>query len=119
VFLGADWGGTMTDSGYPRQVRLWKRGTPWEQATLVYEGQQADVAVRSWTDLTPGFERQFVNRAITFYTSELFLRQPADGKLVKLEVPDDANASAWREWLVVELKSDWGGGRQHVRVGGA
>jgi prolyl oligopeptidase len=107
VFVGTDWGQTMTDSGYPRQSRTWKRGTSWEKAELVFEGQQADVAVSAYADLTPGFERQFVNRGVTFYTSELYLRQPADGKLVRVEVPDDASASVWREWLVVELKSDW------------
>jgi prolyl oligopeptidase len=107
LFVGTEWGGTTTDSGYPRQARIWKRGTPWEQAELVYDGQQTDVAVRSWTDHTPGFERQFVQRSITFYTSETFYRRPADGSLVKLDVPLDASAGVWREWLVVELKSSW------------
>ena len=35
----------MTDSGYPRTVYEWKRGTSLEQATKVFEGEQADVAV--------------------------------------------------------------------------
>ena len=34
-----DWGtGSMTKSGYPFVVKLWKRGQPLEQATEVYRG---------------------------------------------------------------------------------
>ena len=83
--------GSMTTSGYPRIVKEWKRGTPLAAAETVYEGQPDDVAVGALHDDTPGFERDFVYRGITFYTSELFLRR--DGKLLKIEKPDDANAS--------------------------
>ncbi|MCE2728106.1 MAG: prolyl oligopeptidase family serine peptidase, partial [Planctomycetaceae bacterium] len=66
----------------------------------------------AFRDLTPGFERDFVSRQITFWTSELFLRR--DGKLVKIDKPDDANASVHREWLLVELRSPWTvGGTTH------
>ena len=30
----------MTDSGYPRTVRAWGRGTPLETASLEFEGEQ-------------------------------------------------------------------------------
>ncbi len=33
----------MTTSGYPRQVKIWKRGTPIEQAKLIFEGETTDV----------------------------------------------------------------------------
>ena len=36
----------MTDSGYPRTVREWKRGTPLDEAPLVFEGEASDVSVR-------------------------------------------------------------------------
>ena len=35
----------MTDSGYPRTVYEWRRGTPLSEATKVYEGEKTDVAV--------------------------------------------------------------------------
>ena len=35
--------GTMTTSGYPRQVKLWKRGTSLKDAQLIYEGESSDV----------------------------------------------------------------------------
>ena len=106
IFVGTDFGpGSMTTSGYPRLVRLWRRGTPLAQAETVYEGRPDDVWAFGWRDLTRGFEREFVARGITFYSNELFLRR--DGVLHRVPKPDDANASVFREWLLLELRSDW------------
>src|SRR5262249_26966941 len=45
VFVGTDFGpGSMTDSGYPRTVKRWKRGTPLSEAATVFEAQKTDVA---------------------------------------------------------------------------
>lgn len=114
LFVATDFGpGSLTDSGYPRTVREWARGTPLDQAPLVYEGRPEDMSVGAWHDPTPGFERDFVSRQVTFWTSELFLRRA--GKLVKLAKPDDANASVHREWLFIELRSAWQvGGKTHA-----
>ena len=46
VFVGTDFGpGSMTDSGYPRIVKEWKRGTPLADAAVVFEGKVADMGV--------------------------------------------------------------------------
>ncbi|HTR97539.1 MAG TPA: prolyl oligopeptidase family serine peptidase [Candidatus Acidoferrales bacterium] len=101
---------TMTTSGYARVVKEWRRGQKLEDATLVYEGRTSDVGVGAFHDHTPGFERDFVLRDVTFYSNELFLRR--DGRLVKIEKPDDANARAWRDWLLIQLRTPWtAGGR--------
>ena len=106
---------TMTTSGYPRVVKEWRRGTPIESATLVFEGKHEDVSVGAYRDHTPGFERDFVYRAMTFYSSEMYQRR--DGRLVKIDVPDDAQASAWRDWLLVTLRSDWTTGGTTYKAG--
>lgn len=106
VFVGTDFGpGSMTTSGYPRIVKQWQRGTPLDSAVTVYEGAAGDVSVSGFRDLTKGFERDFVRRGPTFWTSELYLRR--DGRLIKVEKPDDANAWLHREWLVLELRKEW------------
>lgn len=107
VFVSTDFGeGSLTDSGYPRIVKIWTRGTPLEQAETVYEAQQTDVAVSAWRDHTPGFERDFVHRMIAFYNDELFERT-ASGELLRVEKPQDANASVHRDILLLELRSPW------------
>ncbi|MEU1473549.1 prolyl oligopeptidase family serine peptidase [Streptomyces sp. NPDC005761] len=111
VFIGTDFGpGTLTDSGYPRTVRTWRRGTPLEEARPVFEGETRDVAAGGWHDSTPGFERDFVVRSTDFHHSEMYLLT-RDASLVRIDVPDDATAYAHREHLIVTLKSDWLGHR--------
>ena len=109
LFVATDFGpGSLTSSGYPRLVKEWRRGTPLAAARTVYEATPGDLSASAHKDFTPGFEREFVRRQIGFYSSELFLR--ADGKLVKVPKPDDANAIAWRDQLLIELRSDWHAG---------
>jgi prolyl oligopeptidase len=114
LYVSTDFGpGSMTSSGYPRVAKLWTRGTPLSEAKAVYEGQPSDMMISAVFDDTPGFERHLVSRAIAFYKSEMFLRK-ADGTLVKIDVPDDANPMLEREWLLVELRSVWtAGGRSY------
>jgi prolyl oligopeptidase len=106
LWVGTDFGpGSLTESGYPRQAKLWKRGTPLESAELLFEGRPEDVWIAVYHDATPGFERDLALRGITFWTSELALLQ--DGRWETIAKPADANASLWREWLLLELRSDW------------
>ncbi|MFT3754566.1 MAG: prolyl oligopeptidase family serine peptidase [Pseudoxanthomonas sp.] len=117
VYVSSDFGaGSMTSSGYPRQAKLWKRGTPMESATLVYEGQPTDMTVYAMRDDTPGFERDFVSRALAFYKDELYLRGK-DGKLVKIDAPDSAQKSVQREWLLLELRDAWSVGGKDYPAG--
>ncbi len=107
VYAYTDFGaGSMTQSGYPRTVREWRRGTSLASATLVYEGRDDDMYIAAFHDHSPGFARDFVSRTIAFYNGELYLRT-ADGTLTKLDVPNDAEKSVHREWLLLKLRSAW------------
>ncbi|MFF4170583.1 prolyl oligopeptidase family protein [Streptomyces sp. NPDC001744] len=107
VFVGTDTGpGSLTDSGYPRTVRRWRRGTPLEESEQVFEGESGDVAVWGYRETTPGFEREFVGRSPDFFRSETYLLEPG-GTPVRIDVPDDASVHAHRRHLVVELRSEW------------
>lgn len=106
LYVATDFGsGTLTTSGYPRTVRQWRRGTPLSEAEPVFEGKPDDVSVSAYHDDTEGFERDFVRRAIDFYHSERYLR--ADDQLLRVDVPDDALVGVHRQWLLIELRSDW------------
>lgn len=81
--------GSATRSGYPRTVKMWKRGTPWASATLVAEGTTDDISVRAFA-VTDGKTRYVgVNRATGFYTSRVSIFDSA-GKLVELPIPESA-----------------------------
>ncbi|PPU93489.1 prolyl oligopeptidase family serine peptidase [Xanthomonas albilineans] len=109
VYVSTDFGpGSMTTSGYPRIVKQWKRGTPMQSATLVYEGKPQDMQILAMHDDTPGYERDFVSRVLAFYNSERYLRDPhAGGRLRKIDVPNSANKNVYRQWLTVQLRDPW------------
>jgi prolyl oligopeptidase len=104
LLVGTDFGpGSMTDSGYPRVIKRWKRGTPLSEATVVFEGQKTDVSAWATVDLTPGHERTWVGRSPDFYTTEAFLVR--DGRLQKIDKPADATLAFHKEWALLTLRS--------------
>ncbi|GAA2016426.1 prolyl oligopeptidase family serine peptidase [Catenulispora yoronensis] len=107
VHIGTDLGpGTLTDSGYPRQARLWERGTDLADAPIVFEGDQTDVVVRAWRDPTPGYVRHFAYRAPDFFTTQDYVRAE-DGTYLLIDVPDDADTDIHRQWLLIRPRSAW------------
>ena len=116
LFVARDFGpDTMTDSGYPRIVKLLGRGQALSEAEVVFEGRQVDVEVGAYANLVPGYEAEFVYRAIDFYNTDLFIRR--DGKLKAIDVPSDATARVHRDHLLVNLNSDWTVGGRTYRSG--
>ncbi|MBB5914274.1 prolyl oligopeptidase [Nocardia transvalensis] len=107
LYIGTDFGpGSLTESGYPRLAKRWRRGTPLEQAETVFEGEAADVMVSAGYDRTPGYERHYVARATDFFNESVYLLED-DGSLRHLDVPTDASESWYKDWLLVRLKKDW------------
>lgn len=107
LFVQTDFGaGSMTKSGYPRIVKTWKRGTPLTDAKTLYEGKEADISVTGYQIEQKGYAtKQFVRRSVTFFTGENYVVD--NGKLNKIDIPEDANFSYWRDWISVRLKSAW------------
>jgi prolyl oligopeptidase len=121
VYVYTDFGeGTMTPSGYPRQVKRWLRGTPLAEATVVYEGTDQDMYISASRSHTPGFERDLVHRALRFYANETYLATNVgtpEQTLTKIDVPDSANVGLHREWMMVRLRDDWTVGRTTYLAG--
>lgn len=116
IFVATDFGdGSLTSSGYPRIVKEWRRGTPLEEARTVYEADFSDVSAHAWYDHAEGYQRAFVGRAPTFFTSELYLLGKKGPQ--KVEKPDDAEVSVHRDWLFLLLRSDWTLGDQTYAAG--
>ena len=116
LYVATDFGpGSMTDSGYPRIVKRWKRGTPLADALTVFEGQKQDVAAGVSIDRTPGFERTLFVRSMDFYHQQTFLLQGE--KLTLLDVPSDSSLSFMRDTLLLHLRSDLKVGEQTFLAG--
>ena len=116
LYVSTDFGGeTTTPSGYPRITKLWKRGTPLEQATIVFEGDKDDMGVWGGVAVTRERQYEFVSRWKDFYHRETFVME--QGKLMKLEIPEDADMSLVKGQLILNLKSDWSVGGKTYKTG--
>jgi len=117
LYVGTDFGpGSLTDSGYPRIAKLWKRGTPLTSAETVLEGDVEDMATACATINTPERRYDVINRAMTFYTSHTYVIE--DGRPMKLDIPEDADFGGFfKNQLLVRLRSDWTPGSNTYRQG--
>ncbi len=108
VLFGTDFGaGSMTESGYPRIVKVWKRGEPQSAARTLAEGPASDVSVQAAVFEDPQGTIAVVQRAITFFTSEFQILK-GDGTLARLDVPPGADLKgAQGRNLIFTLREDW------------
>jgi prolyl oligopeptidase len=106
LLVGTDFGpGSLTDSGYPRLIKRWRRGQPLDEAESLFEAQAGDVAAWANVDLTPGFERIFLGRSPDFYSTEQFRLLPEG--LRKVDKPDDAVVVYWYAQVLMQLRSEF------------
>lgn len=116
VLVGTDFGpDSMTESGYPRMVKRWRRGQPLADAETLFTGPVTDVAVGAAVDRTPGYERTLLSRAVDFFNEQVY--ELRSGELVRIDAPTDASLSVHREWLLIELRTDWETGTASYRAG--
>ncbi len=107
LIVATDFGnGSMTSSGYPSKIKLWKRGTSLENSPFIFEGDEKDVGVWQgvWRD-----EQQIIPviiRRTTFYTGEYLVLQ--NNKLIKLDLPVDIQISELlNNQLSMTVITDW------------
>ncbi|WP_406817245.1 prolyl oligopeptidase family protein [Mycobacterium sp. M23085] len=116
VLVGTDFGAdSLTDSGYPRVIKRWRRGTPLTDAETVFEGATSDVNVVASTSRIPGYERTLIGRALDFWNEEVY--ELRGSELIRIDAPTDASLSLHREWLLIELRSDWSVGEATYTAG--
>ena len=126
--VGTDFGGdgsALTDSGYPRVVKSWKRGTPLDDAVTVFEGEKQDIAASQYCYKDRGLLHEFRVRSLTFYTSKHWYRSPKAGVLAhedatpfaEVPIPADATIGTFGACALVTLRSDWTAGGETYAQG--
>ena len=108
VLFGTDFGpGSMTTSGYPRIVKLWRRGEPLSGARSIYTAQQSDVGASGVVFHSPGGAIALVQRDITFFTTEYYQLTP-EGNPRQLPLPLGADLKGAQDVnLIFTLREDW------------
>jgi prolyl oligopeptidase len=109
LLVERDWGtGTMTNSGYPFVVKEWKRGTPLDSAKEVFRGAATDEVGSRGAVLhdAQGESLQVFQRAVTFFTSQTFVRTPSGIKQLMIPAKSSLDGLLMGR-LLVSLAEDW------------
>ncbi|HEX8240878.1 MAG TPA: prolyl oligopeptidase family serine peptidase [Allosphingosinicella sp.] len=117
LLVGTDYGaGSLTESGYPRILKLWKRGTPLASARTLFRGESGDVSVTPIAIRSATKRWVFVERGKTFWTNERHLLTPTGG-LIPVPLPADAELEdVIGDQLIAKLQSPLGAFRSGTLV---
>lgn len=118
LMIGSDFGpGSRTQAGYPREIRLWRRGTPLASATPLTTVPEQAVGAMA----VSRFSRQRADRllidALSFFTNDVrHLR--SDGKQIPWPLPHDAEYKALLNGhMIALLRHGWQHGDQEFLPG--
>ena len=110
LLISTDWGeGSLTDSGYPMILKLWKRGTGLSEAKELIRGQKTDIGI--WPMVLTLDDGKVIMGAVqstTFFSSTYWLF-PNDASVpIKCPIPAKSSiVDVYRDWALVLLKDDW------------
>jgi prolyl oligopeptidase len=107
VFVGTDFGpNSRTESGYPRIVKRWKRGTPLSSAETIYEGASSSVSSSARRIRTESGNIDLVEESVNFWTRKRFV---LDGSTLRpLPIPETSLIEGGvRGRLVIGLQAPW------------
>lgn len=109
LYVAREWGpGTITESGYPFVVKLWKRGTKLEDAVEVYRGTPKDVSAGSTVlrDENGAVQAVIFTRYPSFFESEYYLSTDSGPKRLPFPLKSTIQALVAGQ-LVLTLEDDW------------
>jgi len=116
LWVATDFGpGSLTQSGYARVAKLWKRGTPLAEARTVFSGRTDDIAVAAFTTHGLGRKRSWIYRGLGVREQEYFAL--IDGAARHLEIPRDATLEFFHDWMLVHTRRDWAPAGRRFRAG--
>ena len=108
LLVARDWGsGSMTKSGYPFIVKIWKRGQKLEDAREVYRGTESDVETAGHTlHDGSGHQATIVERALNFFESEPSLLTADGAKRIGVPRKSDITGLVAGQ-IIVMLNESW------------
>ena len=111
LLVTTDWEpGALTESGYPRIAKVWRRGTPLAAAETLFEAPATDMGVWAGSMRDRGRTRPILSHRPSFFRGSTLVVE--DGRAEALDLPLDADPMLVDGQLVVYLRSEWavGGG---------
>lgn len=107
IFVGTDFGpDSMTDSGYPRTIKLWRRGTPLEEAKELMTVPKKSVGIFAFRTGEGDQARDILIESSSFWSQQYY--QWVDGQALPFDLPTSAVVNGFFQGdVIVSLKEDW------------
>ena len=109
IMVATDFGeGSMNESGYPREVRIWNRGNSLSDSKTIFEGTYEKIFSFPFSSIRPDGSYFGVLEGPTFFTKILYLLK--GDELIKLDLPLRMDVSGiFQGSLILSLDQDWKG----------
>ena len=107
VLIATDFGeGTLNESGYARQVRLWNRGDNLLSSEILFEGGYQDIFSFPFSEIRPDGNYFGVLEGPTFFTKILHLY--SKDKLIKVDLPLKVDIyGTYQNLLLISIAEEW------------
>ncbi len=117
ILVATNYGtGTVTTSGYPSMVKLWKRGADPAAAELIYKTDTTNVAIDLSGNYTDGKQYVLIHEIISTYKITMYL-YTLDG-IRRIDVPSDLEYKGMHgDELLFYLQSDWKSENENYKSG--
>ena len=109
ILIATNFGeGSMNESGYPSQVRLWDRNQDIGDAREVFQGDYQKIFSFPFSSIRPDGSYFGILEGPTFFTKVLYLFN--NDELVKLELPLKMDVyGTYENLLIISLAENWQG----------
>ena len=117
LFVATDYGkGSKTESGYPRRMKRWIRGTDLDVAETVFEVDEKSVSITATRYDSGNQSVDLLTELPSFWTRSYY--QLDEGKKIKLNLPETAIILDMVDGqYVVSLNGDWLFGERNYKQG--
>jgi prolyl oligopeptidase len=117
IYLGTDYGAnSLTDSGYPRIIKVLQRGQKLSEAKTVFEVNSKDMSAHAYVLYDQNKPYQFYSRTISFYENEIWYVH--EGKQFKIPMPVNSKfASFFKGNFLFELRSGLKNSKKSFKAG--
>jgi len=108
LLVATDWGDGLTNSGYPLEVRLWKRGTDLTDAKALFRGDVVDTMLLPTVVHHEGVDYAFIVRSYADWNEQQHIRIRDDGSLEEMAWPLRVDVQGViDERVILTLQEDW------------
>jgi prolyl oligopeptidase len=98
--------GMSTRSGYARTARLWRRGTDFVDAPVVFETAVENMGLGASLDRTQESETVWFTERLGFFDQTISIGD-RNGPRARLDLPTDIELDCCGDWLILQRRTAW------------